>query len=380
MGLPMVVKDRHADGMASPETPEMGDEVARVCVWADRLQSLGRVAAARQALQDALDRLGNTADTTELSIRLAMLERDDGDSAQAIELLGKVVGEQPGHLAASRCLARMLLAKGRAEEAATVMAALPRQVGGESGELTGEIFRALGRHALAVEAFGEPASLSPRGRRLRQRSWWHCGGPFRRVGGANPPSPPDPQLTAAPEPTDALLEVVTWAERLSLEGRRHESRQVIMDALAVHGRHPRLLRCLAELEDSDDAPQTALYLWCEAYRTAPADVDIVCGLAQRLSMMWLSVSDIWRFQEAVQILDAFPDQQDPKIRAARGEIFGDYPTPPSRVVAAYGTATGLPAPAARSRRRCWWRSAGPLGQFCTRLVDWRRGSWPVTAV
>jgi tetratricopeptide (TPR) repeat protein len=218
-------------GMASPETPEVGDEVARVCAWADRLQSWGRVAAARQALRDALDRPG---DTTELVIRLAMLERDSDDLALAVELLGKVLGERPGHLAASSCLARMLLAEGKAEEAATVIAPLSRQVGGESGELAGEIFRALGRHALAVEAFGEPASLSPHARRLRRRSWWRCGGPFRRVGRAALSSSPAPQLIAASEPTEELLEVVTWAEWLSLEGRRDESRQVILDALAVH--------------------------------------------------------------------------------------------------------------------------------------------------
>jgi hypothetical protein len=139
------------------------------------------------------------------------------------------------------------------------------------------------------------------------------------------------------------------------------------------------LRCLAELEGSDDAPRTALYLWCEAYRTAPADVDIVCGLAQELSQTWLNGSYVWRFQEAVQVLDAFPDQQHPKIRATRGDIFRSYGTPPSRVVAAYGTVAGLPAAAARYRRRCWWRSAGPLGQFRTRLVDWRHGPWPIPA-
>lgn len=238
---------------------------------------------------------------------------------------------------------------------------------------------ALGRHALAVEAFGEPASLSSRGRRLRRRSWWHCGGPFGRVGHADPSSPSDPQLAPVREPIDALLEVETWVERLSSEGRRHEARQIIMDALAVHGRHPTLLRCLAELEDSDGAPHTALYLWCEAYRTAPTDVDIVCGLAWQLSMTWLAVSDVTRFHEAVQVLSAFPNQQDPKIRAARGEIFGGYATSSSRVVAAYGIAKGLPAYNARARRRCWWRSAGPLGQFATRLVDWRRGPWPITA-
>jgi hypothetical protein len=372
----MVVKDRHADCMASSDAQDVGDEVARVRAWADRLQSWGRTAAARRALRDGLDRLG---DMPELMIRLAVLERDSGDAAQAVEILRKVLGERPGDVAASTCLARMLLEEGRTEESAAIIEVLPRQVGGDVGELAGEIFRALGRHVLAVEAFGESASLSPRGRRLRRKSWWRCGGPFRRASRGIARSPQAPQPLAAPEPADALLEVVTWAEWLGADGRRADSRQAIRDALALHGRHPRLLRCLAELEESDGAPRTALYLWCEACRTAPGDVDIVCGLAQKLASTYLGASNTSRFLEAVQLLDAFPDQLHPKVRATRGDLFRDNGTPPSRVVAAYGTGIDLPAAATRDRRRCWWRSAGPGGQFLVHLAARWRGSWPVPA-
>ena len=375
-GYPRRQKTAMLRCMASPETPGMRDDVARACAWADELENSGRIGEARQTLRHALDRLG---DETQLMTRLAMLERDNGHSAQAIELLDKVLSERPGDWTAGSCLARILLAEGKTNEAGAVIAALPRQVGGESGELAGEIFQALGQHALAVEAFGIPPSLSPRGRRLRRRSWWACGGPIYRGHRAAQSSIQAPELIAAPDPDDALLEVVTWAEWLRLEGRGNESRQVTTDALAVHGRHPRLLRCLAELEDSNGATQTALYLWCEAYRSAPSDIDIVCGLARQLSRTLVTGPDVWRFQEAVRILDAFPDRQDPKVRATRGAVFRYCETPPSRIVAAYGPARGLPAHAARDRRRSWWRSAGPLGQFHARLVDWRQSRWPVPA-
>jgi hypothetical protein len=372
-GLPMAMKEPHAEDVPLLQTSELSDDAARVWVWADRLQAIGRVAEARQALREALDHFD---DTSELMVRLALLERDHGNRTQAIDLFSKVLGERPGHKSASYYLSRILLEEDRAKEAAAIVAALPKQTHDEFGELVGEIFYAQGQYAMAVEAFGAPPSLSRRGRRLRRRSWWRCGGPFRRVGRAALPSSQVLELIAPPEPPDALLKAVTWAEWLWGEGRNHEARQVLSGAMTEYGRHPRLLRCLAGIEATEDAPETALYLWCEAYRDSPNDVDIVCGLARQLSKISLRGSEFSRFQEAVEILNAFPNQQHPKIRATRGDIFSDYPMAPSRVVQAYGTATELPFPSASNRRRCWRRSAGPLGQFLTHLTDWRRGPWP----
>jgi len=373
----MSAKGGHSSNMGSPEIPGIGDEVARVGAWADRLLNVGKSAAARQALQDALDRLGDAPD---LVIRLAMLDFADHHLDRAIELLGKVLVERPGHLNASRRLAGVLLAAGRAEEAGGVIAALPLQARAELTELAGEVLRVLGRHGEAVEAFGKPASLSRRARRLRRRSWWRSGGPFGSFHRSAAVSPhARPQHTALQEPTDAVLEAVSWAEWLEEAGRQSDARQVLMDALNMQDRHPRLLRCLAELEDSVGAVRTALWLWFEAYRAAPADVDIVCGLARRLGKTWFGTPGVLRFQEAVQVLDAFPDRELPAVRAARGDVFYYAGLSHARVAAAYGKGQVLPADAASDRHFYWWKAAGPLGRALVRFTDWRLGSFPVPA-
>jgi tetratricopeptide (TPR) repeat protein len=347
---------------------EVPDGVARACAWADHLAGCDRKDTARQVLQEALSQ---HADAAELMLALAELDWADGDKESAIGLLRKALAEHPGHHATAQRLTRMLLSQGRGEEATAIAETLPSSQAVK--ELAGEIFWMLGQHARAVEVLGDPEALSQYGRWLRRRSWWRSGGPFRRRGRTPPAPAAEPAAIA--EPPDAVLEVVAWAERLSEQERTDEAQQEILAAMTTHGRHPRLLRCLAELESSADAPQTALYLWREAYVAAPADVDIVCGLARQLSDTWLAVSEVTRFQEAVQILDAFADQQHPDIRAARGHIFNYYGTSLSRAVAAYGPAAGLPPDAAGNRRRCWWRSAGPAGQLRMRMVDWRWGPW-----
>lgn len=346
------------------------DGAARVCAWADHLENAGRISDAREFLQTEL---GQHGDGTGIAVRLAVLERDNGHLDQAIETLAKVRGAHSGDLLAGRILAEILLTEGRSEEAAAIIDARPESGAGDFGELAGSIFRAAGQHSRAVDAFSRCGSLSRSGRWQRRRSWWRCGGPFRRVAPSDPPAAPVQEPGEAVETTDALLELVAWAQCLNDQDRRDESRHVLTDALAHHGRHPRLLRCLAELEDSDGAGQTALYLWCEAYRACPTDVDTVCGLARQLAKTTVTPSYTSRVQEARRILDAFAEPSHPEIKSARAAVLEAGGATSARIAAAGGPAEGLPARCGQARKYHRRRSAGPLGQFCVRLVDSVRG-------
>jgi tetratricopeptide (TPR) repeat protein len=367
--------------MSSLDTPDAADAAEatdRVCAWAGRLEQSGRVDEARLVLLAALDAPG---DQSPVIFQLAQLEDRAGAFAPAAELLRRVLGDTPGNLTAAGLLARMLLAEGKTDEAATVVASAPDGAD-EFGELAGEIYRAQGRHAEAAAAFGRCGSLSSRGRRLRRRSWWRSGGPFRGGSlrgrssrGLTPPhaAPDQAQAAGAPEWPDALLEAVSWAEWLSDAGRHDEARRAISEAITTHGRQPRLLACAAIIEEAADGPNTALYLWREAYKAAPDDVDIVCGLATRLVYTLVKPSHTYRVNDALRVLDGFPDQSHPEIRSTRASALGWIDASPSRVVTAYGPAHGLPDYEAQTRRRLWLRSAGPLGQLRVRVADRIRG-------
>lgn len=297
-----------------------------------------------------------------------------GATAQSAELLRKALGDDPGNLPAARMLATMLLDEGKAEEAVEVVSgALSGATDrGELTEVFGEILMAQGRYAEAVVAFGPRNSLSSRGRRLRRRSWWRSGGPLRRRSGRDA-VPTCAAATGgaarAAEPSDPALEAITWARWLSDQNRLDDARQVISEALIEHGRHPRLLACAAEIELSAEAPNTALYLWREAYREAPQDAEVICGLVKCLASVLVQPSNTYRAGDALRVLDGFSDQSHPEIRAARAEVLQSNDASAARVVAAYGPVGGLSRAAARTRRRLWWRSAGPLGQLRIRVAD-----------
>jgi Tetratricopeptide repeat len=305
---------------------------------------------------------------------LAELETRRGTTEQAMELLREVLAGDPGNLRAAGMLARTLLDAGKATDAAKVVADLTnsRHKPAELAELVGEICMVQGRYAEAVAAFGPRVLLSPRGRRLRRRSWWRSGGPLRR------PHDPDTPLDSvarggtvalAPSPPDAAIEAITWVGWLSDHDRLADARQAIADAIAVHGRLPELLASAAGIEDTAGAVHTALFFWREAYRGASDDVDVVCGLAMSLGHMLVLPSYTYRVSDALGVLDGFVDQSHPKIRTTRVSVLLINDASAARLVAAYGPAADLPQSASRQQRNLWWRSAGPVGQLAIRVAD-----------
>jgi hypothetical protein len=175
-----------------------------------------------------------------------------------------------------------------------------------------------------------------------------------------------------PDPPDAVAEAMTWAMWLSERDRFDDARQVIAETLAEHGRHPKLLACSAQVEDDADALNSALYLWREAYREAPEDVDVVCGLALCLASVLVQPYNTYRVSDALRVLDRFSDQSHPKIRTARAWVLRLNGSSAARVVAAYGPVGGLSSGAARTRRRCCshLRTPNACMEIGTPAGDW----------
>ena len=359
--------------MSPKEGAEEADPSARACAWADRLADLGRVEQARRVLRTALDDHGGQIS---LALQLARLDITAGASASAIELLRKILGEHPGDLDCIRLLGETLLADGQVDEAAKVIGTVP-VTDAALRQLAGEIWQAQGRHAEAVAAFGPPSSLSRRGRQLRRRSWWRGGGPFGMTRGERRPTgaacEPEGDIPA-PDPPDVVLETAAWAEWLSKQGRPDEARRVLSEAFKIHGRHPALVRCAAQIEEDHDAGHTALYLWREASQATPGDIDVVVHLSRLLSSTSATPALIQRTADALRVLDGFPDQRHPRIRTARAYAIGAVDAGPSRIVAAYGGRDGLSPDDARRRRRLLWRSGGPLGQLRVMFSNQFRGN------
>jgi hypothetical protein len=169
-----------------------------------------------------------------------------------------------------------------------------------------------------------------------------------------------------------VLKAMAWAESRRTDERLDDARRVLGDAVLAHGRHPSLLACAAQVEVSADAPHTALYLWDEAFRQAPDDIDIVCGLALSVYRFDDRYPYVGRTRDALRVLDTFRDQAHPRIRWVRVQVLSHDDASAARLAAAYGGAADLPSWQARDRRRLLLRSGGPLGRLALMGGDWIR--------
>ena len=366
----------HSDDMASNERSDEADADAagRACAWAEKLDALGRRDEARQVLVGALDDRGGPA---QVARTLASIEAADGAPDRAVERLQGILDSTPDDHSTAKMLIDLLLARRRLDEAEKMIADVPGwRANTDLRELAGRIYREQGKHAEAVDAFGPRRSLSRRGRKMRRRSWWRSAGPLRhRVPWLAIPEGRllTRQSPRVSEPFDAMLEAITWAKQLSEQARHEDARRAVSEALAAHGRHWHLLRCAAEIESAAKAWNTALWFWREAHRQVPGDVDVVCDLAMCLARIVVEPSYAARTFDAFQLIDDFPGQNEPRIRAARADLLEEVGASSARIAAAC-ERTSVLRRYARSLRR---RSAGPLGQLAVRIVDRLRGGRPV---
>src|SRR5262249_29699531 len=113
--------------------------------------------------------------------RLAWVERLHGQDRLALALLDAARDLDSFDLDTVCDQADLLLELRRFRDAHAVLAELsetdrqdPRVRAG-----LGQLYQAMGFHALAVDAFGDARTLTGSQRSLRRRAWWRCGGPLR---------------------------------------------------------------------------------------------------------------------------------------------------------------------------------------------------------
>ncbi|MDY7086102.1 MAG: hypothetical protein SYR96_13450 [Actinomycetota bacterium] len=295
--------------------------------------------------------------------------------------------------------ARALVDLGRFRQAWAVLTGLPvaAREDREIRSVLAWVYQTTGLWALAVEAFGDPATLGVSARRERRRLWWRTGGPLwfvrqdrRRLDdhklhawpaddSALPDGPVDlPALLARVQELTAEERLVARAEQLLKERDDRaeapaDAVDVLVPALWLDGRKVLLLRKLAEVEWFRDHNRESLALHAVADGIAGTDRWAVADQA------WALVDLRW-FQRARTLLTGQPDpaRQHPAIRVALAEVYARMGLP-ALALDAFGDPGSLPKGPRGRRRQLWWRTGGPLPfvrQRRRRLDNQRQDTWP----
>jgi tetratricopeptide (TPR) repeat protein len=142
------------------------------------LAAEGRPLEAARALADALSLDGNSVDFLR---ELAQIENKQGDGAHAATHLGDALRLDGSNSAIALELVQTLCKYNRLSEARSTLLALPDNLRRDQSIRTalGGIYRKLGWHAHAVEAYGSRRDQSAQTRFSYESSWVRSGGPFR---------------------------------------------------------------------------------------------------------------------------------------------------------------------------------------------------------
>ena len=270
--------------------------------------------------------------------RLARVERLQGQDRLALTLLDAARDLDSSDLDTVCDQADLLLELRRFRDAYAVLADLsetnrqdPRVRAG-----LGQVYHAMGFHALAVDAFGDARTLTGWQRSLRRRAWWRSGGPLRflrrrRASGEDAlrtlscgvqPRVDEPQdlgtvLARVQELVDeerVAAPVLARAQQLVDDGRLIDAAEVLARALSAAGRNVALLRMLAHVERLLGHNHAALALLNVADGIDDLDLETKAGQAQALV-------NLRRFRHAITLLTDLPDsaRQDRQIRAVLAE-------------------------------------------------------------
>jgi tetratricopeptide (TPR) repeat protein len=246
----------------------------------------------------------------------------------------------------------------------------------------------MGLPALAVEAYGDAATLPRDDRTDRRRAWWRSGGPLRfarRRRAARDRAAlaawPVRDVVPVERPGFAVLldrlRRVLAADRARqalqdrvaglLDDRRYdEAADVLTEALATAEPEPRLLaslwRLLAEVEEGRGRQEARLRHLAAAVAADPESLDPADDHL-------MALSGLGRLRAALDAAEALPERlrYHYDIRATVAQVYLDMGLPARAVQAAVRPPIRVwrAHPDGRAwwrsdRRWAWWRSGGPL--------------------
>lgn len=216
--------------------------------------------------------------------------------------------------------------------------------------LAGRLHQYVGNFAHAVKAYGDLGERPGYARTWRRQcirkallrptlalvAW-------SEVAAANPSTP------IAPPPAIALV----LDSQVEFENEPAKLRELFHSAIAEHGRHPRLLLALADVEVQYGDEHAGAALATEALRAAPEDPLIVGDVIRTL---WQADRDV----DALRMIRELSEQleQSLYVRRLAGRVLR-YWGLWAHATRIYGQV-GLTAAEWSVRQRCWRRCGGPL--------------------
>lgn len=133
-----------------------------------------------KAQQVATDALEQYSDSPTLLSKLAEIESKQGHYSAAVKHLAAATKLDPSNHAITFEYALCLSRAGRESSALSFISSLPDDLRyrPSTRAILGDIYRSIGWHAHAIDAYGTLRELGWRARHNWLSSWWHCGGPL----------------------------------------------------------------------------------------------------------------------------------------------------------------------------------------------------------
>lgn len=349
-----------------PRTEAESEAIARVLDSLDGLES----SEAKARIEAAMEEYGRRPS---LLLAYAKADQSAGSRWHALAMAGEAAYVSPDSLDAVCSLAWHSYARHGYGTALQVLAGLPPAARStvDVRILAGRLHQYSGNFARAATVYGDPRGLPSHARKWRRQCIRKALlQPTLTLLGRGDIAAADLSTPIAPPPGIARV----LDDQTTFAGDPVKLRELLQAAITQHGRHPRLLLTLAEVEVRYGDDHTGAALATEALPAAPEDPLIVGDVIETL---WQADRDADALRMIRELSE--PLRQSLYVRHVAARVLR-YWQLWVHATAMYGRG-GLTAAQWGIRQGCWLRRGGPLPLLRTRLAaleDDLLGDWPMS--